>query len=61
MTNISYTHIILSKKTSGLLGYVELFIIRVKFAIYYFFHFKLQFARCQHDCGRSLLSTIALF
>jgi len=30
--------IILSKKW-GLLGYVELFIIRVKFAIYYFLHF----------------------
>ena len=39
MTNISYTHIILSKKC-GLLGYVELFIIRVKFAIYYFLHFN---------------------
>jgi len=40
MTNISYTHIILSKKKSGLLRYVELFIIRVKFAIYYFLHFN---------------------
>ena len=41
MTNISYTHIILSKKKWGLLGYVELFIIRVKFAIYYFLHFSI--------------------
>ena len=39
MTNISYKHIILSKKSEDYI-YVELFIIRVKLAIYYFLHFN---------------------